>query len=107
MQAIYFDDGDSEDEDSESCGIIKPEGQTEHLQAVLKCTTGARVQQYLHYILKKHKCIVEIGLGMCTAIKNGMIGSQPTEQEVNNYSPFFCTLHNDQDRLTAANLLRV
>ena len=44
---------------------------------------------------------------MCTAIKNGMIGSQPTEQEVNNYSPFFWPLHNEQDRLMAANLLRL
>ena len=95
MQSRYFDDVDSEDEDTETlCGIIIPKGQTEHLQAVLKCTTGARVQQYLHYILKKHKCIVEIGLGMCTAIKSGMIGSQPTEQEFNNYSPFFFPLHN-------------
>ena len=57
--------------------------------------------------MKKHKCIVEVGLGICTAIKNGMIGSQPSEQEVNNFSPFFCPVHNDSDRMTAAKLLRL
>jgi hypothetical protein len=105
LQSRYIEDSDMIDDDD--ADFFVPGVPTEHVHAILSSTTGARVQQYLHYVMKKHKCIVEVDLGMCTALKNGMIGSQPSEQEVNNFSPFFCPLHNDNDRLTAAKLLRL
>ena len=103
MQARYFTGNDPVSDDDDEIFFILY-GPMEHIKAILNCSMGARVQQYLHYVMKKNKCIVEVGLGMGTAIKNGMIGSQPLEQEVKNFSPFFCTIYNESDRMTAAKL---
>ena len=90
--------------DGDNDVLFVPDRPTEHVKEILNCS---RVQQYLHYIMQKHKCTVEVGLGMCTEIKNGMIGSQLSEHEVNNFSPLFCTVHNESDRMTDAKILRL
>ena len=74
------------------------------MKAVLQCNTGARVQQYLHHLMKKDKCLVEISVGMCTAMKNGMIASQPSEQDINNYTLFCLPQQDEEGTVTAAKM---
>ena len=91
----FYPEIDKEDiDDNEYMSYILPKGLTKHMKAVLQCNTGARFQQYLHHLMKKEKCLVEISVGMCTAMNNGMIAIQPSEQDINNYT-LFCLPQQD------------
>ena len=79
MQARYFISNDRVSDDEDDIFFI-PDRPTEHVKAILKCSTGARAQQYLHYVMNKNKRIVEVGSGICTAINNVISDSQPSEK---------------------------
>ena len=86
MQARYNTDIDN-DEDG---NVIIPTGPSAEQKAIIQCFTGARVQQYInHSLITVHGCVVCMGVGMCTAIKKGLIMSQPTPNDPTNYSPHF------------------
>ena len=77
-------------EDDYNEDIIIPSGPNAEQEDIILCSTGARVQKYLnHLMITLHGCVVCVGMGMCTAIKNGLIMSQPTPYEPTNYSPHF------------------
>ena len=82
--------------------IIISNGPNKTVSAVIKCSTGARVQQYLNHLLSsKYYCIVNLNVGMCTAIKNGLLMSQPSPNEASNFSPHFTPPVDMNESLTA------
>ena len=86
MQAKYNTNVEDDDEED----IIIPSGPNTEQRTIIQCSTGARVQQYLnHLLVTVYGCVVCVGMGMCTAIKNGLLMSQPTPYEPTNYSPHF------------------
>ena len=94
MQARYASDMD---EDTE--GIMIPEKPSGTMNNVVRCSTGARVQQLLNHTLKaKFECIVNWDIGMCSALKNGLLMSQPSPNEVSHFSPHFTPpYHTNKD----------
>ena len=68
MQA-YFPEDDNKDE---ATYVVIPVVPNESMQAVIKCSTGAKAQQFLNHILTTvYNGIVCLNFGMCTVIKNG------------------------------------
>ena len=103
MQAKYNSNIEDDDDDD----IIIPSGPNVDQEAIIQCSTGARVQQYLnHLMITVHGCVVCVGMGMGTAIKNGLIMSQPTPYEPTNYSPHF-TPPSIEDGLSSESQLRL
>ena len=86
LQARFADDLD----DDELEDVVVPDGPNRLMSTVIRCSTGARVQQLLNHTLSvTHNCIVSLNMGMCTALKNGLLLSQPSPNEVSNFSPHF------------------
>ena len=104
MRAYYTTEAD-DDEDED---IIIPSGMTIEMSAVIQCSTGARAQQYLnHPLTSVFGCIISLGIGMCTAIKNGLLMSQPNPNEASNFSPHFTPPVDAEDGLSAELQLRL
>ena len=100
----FSSDKDLEDSD----GFIIPTGPTEDMKAIINSKTGACAQQHLQHILTSvHKCIVCLQPGMCTLIKNGLLLSQPTPYDANNFSPYFLPPSSKEDSMSAADHQRL
>lgn len=96
LQACFAEDLDEDELED----VAVPDGPNELMSTVIRCSTGARVQQLLNHTLStKHNCIVNLNMGMCTALKNGLLLSQPSPNEVSNFSPHFTPplLDNSED----------
>ena len=94
-----------EEDDDED--VVIPSGPNAQQEAIIQCSTGARVQQYLnHLLVTVHGCVVCVGMGMCTAIKNGLLMSQPDPYHPTNYSPHFTPL-SIEDGLSSESQLRL
>ena len=86
LQARFADDLDEDELED----VVVPDGPNGLMSTVIWCLTGARVQQILNHTLSvTHNCIVNLNMGMCTALKNGLLLSQPWPNEVSNFSPHF------------------
>ena len=70
--------------------LVVPDVPNGLMLTVIRCSTGARVQQLLNHTLSvTHNCIVSLNMGMCTALKNRLLLSQPSPNKVSNFSPHF------------------
>ena len=88
--------------------IIISNGPNKTVSAVIKCSTGARVQKYLSHLLSsKYYCIMNLNVGMCTAIKNGLLMSQPSPNEASNFSSYFTPPVDMDECLTAEMQIRL
>ena len=86
------------DEDTTE-NIVIPDRPSKTMNNVVRCSTGARVQQFLNHLLTvNHNCIVNLSMGMCIALKNGLLMSQPSPNEESNVFPYFTPpFHMDED----------
>mmetsp|Transcript_4701 Transcript_4701/g.5635 ORF Transcript_4701/g.5635 Transcript_4701/m.5635 type:complete len:339 (-) Transcript_4701:30-1046(-) len=57
---------------------------------ILKCTTQARVQIYLHTHPLFQDCMVYIDMESCAAMKQGIFLANEGVEDVSNYGPHFC-----------------
>ena len=70
LQAQFADDLDEDELED----VVVPDGPNILMLTVIRCSTGARVQQLLNHTLSvTHNCIVCLNMGMCTALKNGLL----------------------------------
>ena len=95
MQARYADDMDKDRTDD----IVIPDRPSEIMNDVVRCSTGARAQQFLnHLLMVNHNCIMNLSMGMCTALKNVLLMSQPSPNKVYCFSLYFTPpFHMDED----------
>ena len=107
IQERYFDpDDDDYNEDGED--IVIPSGPTKVMNKVIRCSTGARVQQLLNHLLtNRHNCIVNIQIGMCTCMNNGLLMSQPSPNEDTNVLLFFTPPIDIDEGLSTENQARL
>ena len=57
---------------------------------VLKCATGAKVKHHLQTCPALVRNVVDLDIGMCSALKNGFIQSLGGNLCMNNFSIVFC-----------------
>ena len=86
LQARFADDLDEDKLED----VVVLDGLNRLMLTVIRCSTGARVQQLLNHTLSvTHNCIISLNMGMCTALKNGLLLSQPSPNKVSNFTPHF------------------
>jgi len=80
---------------------------TEDMMTILEQTVGIKAQSHLQYEFNKHKHMCDIGLAMCTQMKNGIITSHPSVNDINGISPLFLPDQAAEDRLGSDLALRL
>ena len=80
---------------------------TETMKTVLSQSIGTKVHAQLQYEFSKRGYLCDIGLGLCTALKNGAIASQPGITNINGLSPFFVPDCAENEQVTAELLMRI
>jgi len=78
------------EEDCTEPEFIIPDKPTGDLMNILKCTTQARVQIYLHTHPLFQDCMVYIDMESCAAMKQGIFLANEGVEDVSNYGPHFC-----------------
>ena len=69
-----------------SDGLSIPDSPTEGLQKIIQAKNGAVIKMRLHQQFKNN--IMDLDVGMCTALSCGLILSLPDTWSINNFSPF-------------------
>jgi len=92
------------DDSDENVKDLKP---TEDMMTILEQTVGIKAQSHLQYEFNKHKHMCDIGLAMCTQMKNGIITSHPSVNDINGISPLFLPDQAVEDRLGSDLALRL
>lgn len=80
----------------ENVGDLEP---TEDTLGILEQTVGIQAQSHLQYEFNKHKHMWDFGLAMCTLMKNGIITSHPSVNDINGVSPLLSPDQAVEDHL--------
>jgi len=88
----------------ETVHSMKP---TKDMMKILEQTVGIKAQAHIQHELNKHGHICDVGLAMCTQIKNGCVLSQPSVNDINGVSPFFVPDQALEERLSHDLALRL
>ena len=96
MQARYADNMDKDTTED----IVVPDRPSKTTNNVVRCSTGSQAQRFLNNLLTvNHNYIENPNMGMCTALKNGLLMSQPSPNKMSNFSPHFTSpFHMDKDK---------
>ena len=78
------DDDEYDPEGEEGRQITIPAKPNKFLLETIACKTGAAAREHFHHHLNKN--MIDIDIGMCTSIKNGLFISQPTVSDINTFS---------------------
>jgi len=92
---------DSTDEDIDQ---MKP---TEDMLKILELKVGIKAQAHLQHEFSKHKLMCDVGLAMSTQMKNGIIMSHPSVNDINGMSPFFLPDTAGEERISSDLALRL
>ena len=78
---------------------------TETMRCLLEQNSSIRVQAQLQHEFATRDHMCALSPAMCTAIKQGMLASQPTHTDINGLSPFFTPNKSKENSLDQASLL--
>ena len=78
------DNNEYNPEGEENEQITIPTKPKKFLLETLACKTGAAAREHFHHHLNKN--MIDIDIGMCTSLKNGLFISQPTVSDINTFS---------------------
>jgi len=92
------------DDSDENVDEMQP---TEDMMTILEQTVGIKAQSHLQHEFNRHKHMCDIGLAMCTQMKNGIITSHPSVNDINGVSPLFLPDQAAEDRLGSDLALRL
>ena len=67
--------------------LVPPEKLTPNMIEILRCTNGSRVELELHQKLSRN--IICLDPGLCSCLCKGLLISQPSENDINYFSPAF------------------
>ena len=68
---------------------------------ILDQTVEIKAQAHLQYEFNKHKHMCDVGLAMSTQMKNGIITSHPSVNDINRMSPLFLPDQAVEERLSS------
>jgi len=88
----------------DSVESLKP---TEDMLKILELKVGIKAQAHLQHEFCKNKLMCDVGLAMATQMKNGIIMSHPSVNDINGLSPFFLPDTAGEERLSSELSLRL
>ena len=97
---ITATDKDSDDD----VELMRP---TEDMMKILTQKVGFKAQAHLQYEFNKHNHLCDVGLAMATQMKNGIIMSSPSTNNINGMSPLFLPDQASEERLSGEVALRL
>ena len=93
--------------DKNSDDDIKTMKPTEDMMKILSLKVGIKAQAHLQYEFNKHNHLCDVGLAMATQMKNGIIMSSPSINDINGMSPLFLPDQASEERLSGEVALRL
>ena len=87
-------DNDKFELDGEEQQVTTPTKPSKFLLETFACTTGAAAKEHIHHHLGSN--MIDVDIGMCTALRNGVFISQPTASDINTFSINFVPPRSDE-----------
>ena len=78
---------------------------TNTMKCLLEQNSSIRVQAQLQHEFSTRDHMCALSSAMCTAIKQGMLASQPSHTDINGLPPFFTPNKSKENSLDQASLL--
>ena len=72
----------------------------EDMMKILNQKVGIKAQAHLQYKFNKHNHLCDVGLAMVTQLKNGIIMTSPSTNDINGMSPLFLPDQASEERLS-------